>query len=108
MPHHAVVRWIVILLMSLVVGISTIASAAARSHSSFEPTHQTANLTAVDIDDDIPDHPIPAHSCHEACNWLVEWHWPGVGPAYRLRPDRASDPQVPGPVLLILPPPRVA
>lgn len=108
MPHRAVMRLIVILLMSLVVGISTTASAAVRSHPSFEPLQLAVSLTTVDLEDGLPDHPTPADSCHEACSWLVEWHWPGTAPVYRFRPDRASDPRVPGPVLLILPPPRVA
>lgn len=96
---------IVVFLLVLIVGIST--SAAVRSHQPFGPLPLTIVQTALDLDDEpLPGHPVPADNCHETCNWLVEWSWPTNGSIKRLCPHHVSAAQPPGPVRLILPPPR--
>lgn len=106
--HRAVMKLIIVLLMSLVVGTSAAASVAARSHALSDPLQSSVSLLAIDTDNSELDHPASLETCHEACSWLVAWFWPVAAPVRRIRPNQAFDTQSSVPARLILPPPRSA
>lgn len=106
--HRAVMKLIIVFLVSLIVGMGT-AAATTRSHASLEPSHTTTSTYEMDNDGDAElGRPARAGTCHEACHWLVIWHWPMTEQNQRVHPDMAIDTQLPGVICLVLPPPRMA
>jgi hypothetical protein len=104
--HRAVMKLIIVFLMSVVVGASTPASAAVHSHASFEAMQTVAELDEIGAEDAQPGHPTHAGICHDGCSGLVVWHWPVSERNQRVHCDKVITAQLPGSVRLILPPPR--
>jgi len=106
--HRAVMKLILVFLVSLIVGTGT-ATAATRSHASLEPSHTITSAYESDNDGDAePGSPARAGTCHEACHWLVIWYWPTTERSHRPRPDLTPDTQLPSVMRIVLPPPRAA
>lgn len=106
--HRAVMKLIIVFLMSLIVGISAAETVVAGNHAPSESSQVTKSLPTIDADDTAPAQSGSAETCHEACHWLVAWYWSTTGYVYHIDADNASATQHPGLVRLVLPPPRSA